>query len=738
MNAARAALPALALAAASVVCGSSASSLPAALPGAEPHPPALRAALAQALTAQGSDYEPRSRHRGPDGSPVYTNRLLLEQSPYLRQHAHNPVDWRPWGDEAFEAARRLQRPVLVSIGYSTCHWCHVMEDETYDDPEVAAALNAGFIAIKVDREERPDVDSVYMTALHTLRGSGGWPLNVWVTPDREPFYGATYIPRDRFLKTIASITEEWNARRTRLDSSARRLGAFVARQLAGSPALASWPVDSAPLHTAAASSAVRFDPKWGGALGPRKFPSGFPLRFLLRYHRRTGDPEALHSVVLTLERIAAGGIRDHVGGGFHRYSVDPRWEVPHFEKMLYDNALLSSAYLETWQATGRTDFADVVRETLDYLAREMSAADGGFFSATDADSLNPDGEREEGAFFTWSAAQLRAVLGDDARGVITWYGVGVEPGVLHVVGEHPPADLAGKLLRLRRARARRPPPLRDEKVLAAWNGLAISAFAQAGFALERADYVERARRAARFLLDDRRADGRLRRVAGGDGPAFLEDYAFVVAALLDLYEADADPAWLREAVGLQALQDLRYADAVGGAYFRSADDAPTLLAREKTAADSALPSGNSVAARNLLRLHAFTGTPAYAERVSHLFSAFAAGLRTQPTAHAELLLALDFALEPTREVVVVTGSGLETLLVPVRRTHAPNRAFALVEPAAIDALKKTIPWVEHRAARGGRATAYVCRNRVCNAPTEDPAVLKRQLAQSEPLPRPAP
>jgi uncharacterized protein YyaL (SSP411 family) len=378
----------------------------------------------------------------------------------------------------------------------------------------------------------------------------------------------------------------------------------------------------------------------------------------------------------------------------------------------------------------------VARETLDYLAREMSAPQGGFYSATDADSPAPGGEMEEGLFFTWTRAELRSVLGDAADPVIAYWDVGEERSVPRRLGKAPPAGLETARAALYRARARRPAPLRDEKILAAWNGLAISAFARAGFALSRPDYVARAERAADFVLSKRRADGRLRRVQSGDGPSFLEDHAFVVAGLLDLYEASRNPRWLGEALAVQAAQDAHYADTTGGGYFRTADDADALLVREKPARDGAVPSGNSVAALNLLRLHAFTTDPIHLQRASLLLSAFHDTLTSRPSDMAELLLAVDFATQPTREVVVVSGDGLDALLAPLRTSLVPNRILAVVEPAQIDTLSSTVPLVRNKVARGGRATAYVCRNRVCDAPTEDAAVLARQLSQVTPLTAP--
>ena len=742
--------------------------VPAALPDAPPLPAGLRARLAEALAAEGPDYEPRTRHRRRDGSPLYTNRLLLEQSPYLRQHAHNPVDWWPWGDEAFAAARRLGRPVLVSIGYSTCHWCHVMEEESFDDVEIAKRLNAGFVAIKVDRELRPDVDAVYMSAIQALGRSGGWPLNVWVTPDRRPFYAGTYFPpadrdgRPGLPRVLENIRAQYTSDPQRIEELAGRLAGLIQRDLGGAEAGDSRIPGPEAIARAASEALGHLDWSWGGLAGGQKFPSGVPLRLLLRQHRRRGDEEALRAVELTLEKIAAGGIRDHVGGGFHRYSVDPRWLVPHFEKMLYDNALLAIAYLEAWQVTGRDDFARVVRDTLDYLRREMTAPGGGFTSATDADSPGADGEPEEGRFFTWTPAELAQVLGAErARAVGAWYGV-TEAGhfegrsVLHrwrdegaVAAElaiEPAALrrlLAGTREELLAARARRPAPLRDDKVLAAWNGLAISAFARAGLALPEPDYVAAAAAAADFALGSMRRDGRLHRafIAGrASGPAFLEDYAFLIAGLLDLYEARPDPRWLREALALQAVLDADYADPAG-AYFQTAAREADLLVREKPTRDGAIPSGNSVAALNLQRLADLAFDEALRQRAGLLFSALGDPVRAAPIAFGELLLALDYHHDTPKEIVLVApaaGGDAAPMLAALGRTFVPNRVLSRVtEGPDLEAHAALVPLLRYKRAREGRVTAYVCENRVCDLPTADPVVFAAQIAavaRDEPAP----
>jgi uncharacterized protein YyaL (SSP411 family) len=428
--------------------------VPAALPGAEPLAESLRRELERELASRGAGYEPRSKHRREDGSPVYSNRLLLEGSPYLQQHAHNPVNWYPWGDEAFAAARRLGRPVLVSIGYSTCHWCHVMEEETFDEVEPAEYLNAHFIAIKVDREARPDVDAIYMGALHAMGEHGGWPLNVWLTPDGKPFHGGTYFPpkargrRPAFMDVLRQIHARYSESPESLIQSADSLAASLKGQLEGSLPTRSYALDAALLVRTLDYYESLFDRSWGGLGSRTKFPSSLRIRLLLREHRRTGSARALESAVLTLEKMAAGGMHDQLGGGFHRYSTEPRWLIPHFEKMLYDNALLAVAYLEAGQLTGREDLTRVATRTLDYVLREMTDPAGGFYSATDADSKNPEGHAEEGWFFTWTPAQMEAMLRPVREGF-------VPSRVLVVVREGEPLERLSAIV----------PPVQDRRAI---------------------------------------------------------------------------------------------------------------------------------------------------------------------------------------------------------------------------------------------------------------------------------
>ena len=722
------------------------------LPGAPPPAAGLSARLHAALAARGPGYVPRTRHLAGK-APRYTNRLILESSPYLLQHAHNPVDWHAWGEEAFAEARRRGVPLFVSIGYSTCHWCHVMEVESFEDEEIARYMNGHYVCIKVDREERPDVDAVYMSAVEALTGSGGWPMSLWLTPERAPFFGGTYFPArdgDRgaghgLLTLLRQLSETYLKDPARVAQQAAELTSAVRRDLEGETAasVTSSGLPDAGAITAAVGTFKRaFDELNGGLRGAPKFPSSLSIRLLLRDHRRTGDAEALRMATFTLEKMAAGGIYDQIGGGFHRYATDAAWQVPHFEKMLYDNALLAVDYLEAYQVTGRADFARVGRETLDYLLREMTSSHGGFYSATDADS---DGQ--EGKFFIWSAAEVRAVLGADADRFDHYYGV--TPGgnfqgrnVLHVprLDETERAALDGARARLYAVRARRVAPARDEKILAAWNGLTISALATGGRILDDDRYVDAAARAADLVLTKLRVGGRLMR-SYEDGragqPGYLEDYSFVAAGLFDLYEASFDPRWLREALALCTETERLFADPARGGWFATAADQEELMARERPRADGPTPSGASVALMNALRAAAFTGDDRWRALADRARSALRGALSERPTSLSDTLLALDFRTDAAREVVVVwpKESGAKTgaeaaapLLSVLRRTFLPNRALAgSAAGDALAALATLAPIVDGKQALRGRSTAYVCERGHCQLPTSDPAVLRRQL-----------
>jgi uncharacterized protein YyaL (SSP411 family) len=725
---------------------------------------ALKLRLDAALRAQGPGYVPRTRHKNPDGSPRYTNRLILETSPYLLQHAHNPVDWHAWGDEAFAEARRRGVPVFLSVGYSTCHWCHVMEVESFEDEEIARTMNDHYVCIKVDREERPDVDAIYMSAVQALTGSGGWPMNVWLTPEREPFFGGTYFPprdgvrgaRRGFLTLLRELADRQRTDPAGVKREAATLATAVRQELQGEDAQASSAASELPpasiIPRLAASLQSAFDEENGGLRRAPKFPSNLPIRLLLRANRRAGDAEALRMATVTLAKMAAGGIHDQIGGGFHRYSTDAAWLVPHFEKMLYDNALLAVAYVEAHQVTGRADFARVARDTLDYVLREMTSPDGGFFSATDADSAGG-----EGAFFVWSEAEIRALLGGArptaatqrlADRFVAYYGV--TPGgnfdggrnILHVASpsEAETAALAGARAILYAARARREPPARDEKVVAGWNGLMISALAQGGAVLGEERYVDAAARAAEFVVTKMRVGGKLMRSfkdgRGAGAPlGYLEDYAFVAAGLFDLYEASFDARWLREALALVAATEALFADGERGGWFMTSDRHEKLLARERPSYDGATPSGTSVAMMNALRAATFTGEERWRVVADRALASYRGLMAERPLAMTDALLALDYRTDAVREIAIVwpAGAGDEAkaaapLLAVLRRTFVPNRVVAAGAEGADVAAAAT--FVEGKRAAGGRATAYVCDRGRCELPTGDPRVFARQLGKS--------
>ena len=734
-------------------------------PGASPFPASLQAKLTAELRQRGPTYIPRTQNLEEDGSPTYSNRLLLEASPYLLQHAHNPVDWHPWGDEAFEKALKRGVPVFVSIGYSTCHWCHVMEEESFDDPELAEFLNAHFVAVKVDREARPDIDEVYLSAVEAMGINGGWPLNVWVTPARVPFYGGTYFPpqsqrgRPSFRQTLARISEQYAKDPKRFPAHAEAVAKELSLRLAGDVGQTSSPPTLASLENAARSYSERFDDDWGGLRGRIKFPSSLPIPLLLRWHARSDDTRSLDMVTKTLEAMAAGGIRDHLGGGFHRYSTDEHWVVPHFEKMLYDQALITLAYTEAWQETGSPVFADVIRSTLDYVIRELQAPGGAFYSATDADSAGPAGEMEEGLFFTWTPSEIDAVVGSKlGPQVRAWYGVDAagdvdgrsvlrtwrDLGELSREFEISPTDLAKNLEEARgqllEARALRPAPLRDEKIIVEWNGLMISALARAGFALGQPRYLSAAKEGADFILENMRSGDRLQRVSLNGksvGPAFLGDYAFLIAGLLDLYEASSETRWLDAALALQASLDAHYADPIGG-YFRNADDSEIVLVRSKPIRDDAIPAGNAVEALNLLRLGALTDRPDLRSRGLQVLSAEGETIRKIPSRVPGLLVALDFALDTPKEVFLVKGEedNPEVLIEVLRETFVANRVMAIVSDGKErEGHEERIPLLRYKTALNGATTAYVCQDKVCKQPTSDPALLKEQLQRRAQKPR---
>ncbi len=706
-----------------------------------------------------------------DGAPLYTNRLALESSPYLRQHAHNPVDWRPWGEEAFAEARRLGRPILVSIGYSTCHWCHVMADESFEDVEIATYMNQHYVAIKVDREERPDVDATYLKVIEAMGRPGGWPLNVWLTPDGKPFFASTYVPahdgergaQTGFLGLLRHGRDLVDGKEDALARDADRIASAM-REMTR-PAPPGGGLGAPALRRAIELFGQAFDPDNGGVLlrGQRnKFPADLPVRLLLRYARRTGDAEARRMAELTLEKMAAGGIRDQVGGGFHRYSTDPQWRVPHFEKMLYDNALLAVAYLEAYQATGREDFAEVAREILAFVERDLAAQGGGYRAALDADSPAADGAMAEGLFYTWTPAEVEAALGrgpaaDLVRG---YYGVsqaGNFEGRSVLAAARPLGEVADALgldearardllaqarPRLLAAREKRPRPHLDSKLVTGWNGLMISALVRAAQVLERGGdpgrgYLVSATRAA-FAVRTAASAGGLARVPVAGRPAVrtLEDHAFAIAGLLDLFEATQDPQWFRVVLQLDSDLARDFEDPAGGFYSTAAGGDPRLV-REKPFEDGALPSGNSVMALNLLRLAELTGKDEYRARADRLLAAASGAVGDEPAASADLLLAVDWRTDTPLEIALVAPQSRDELapfLEVLARTFVPNRVVVAGTEAEMGALAASAPWVADKKAIGGRATAYVCLKGACKLPAQDPAVFEKQIRAVQPLP----
>jgi len=663
------------------------------------------------------------------------NRLANETSPYLLQHAHNPVDWYPWGEEAFARARREDKPVLLSVGYSACHWCHVMERESFEDPEIARRMNENFVCVKVDREERPDVDQIYMQAVQSMTGHGGWPMTVFLTPDGVPFYGGTYFPPaprqglPSFPQLLQAIAEAWRTRRGEVLQSAQRVVSELDRteQLRGATRLLTDEI----LFAAFQGISAQFDEALGGLGGAPKFPQPMIWEFVLRFGKRTGNPSARSMAQTTLTRMARGGIYDQLGGGFHRYSVDAQWLVPHFEKMLYDNGQLASLYLHGWLAFGDPEYRRICEETLDYILREMTDPGGGFYSAQDADS-----EGEEGKFFVWTADEMRSVLGAEADAALRYWGVDRGPNfegrnILWVPGEPEPEHIGPARRKLFQAREGRGHPGRDDKVLASWNGLACRAFAEAGRALDRPEYVAAAARNAEFVLTAMRADGRLLRTwKGGQAKlkGYLEDYAMVAAALLDVYEATFERRWLEEARGLaEDMLNLFWDDALEG-FYDTGRDHERLVVRPRNLFDNAVPCGSSVAVETLLRLRVFTGEAGYGSKALAALRPMADLMSRYPTGFGRFLGAHDFGLGPVVEVALIArpGDGLPPLLAEVFGRYLPNRVVVgMVDGDAKAAAG--IPLLEGRTAVAGRPTAFVCHDYACDLPATDPATLARQL-----------
>ncbi|MBI2923850.1 MAG: thioredoxin domain-containing protein [Planctomycetes bacterium] len=737
--------------------------------------PAVTVLLAVALSGCGGEGRPQSATPAPKEGPVTPaqilpagarNRLALEKSPYLKQHQDNPVDWYPWGDEAFRKAIAEDKPIFLSIGYSTCHWCHVMERESFMNEAIASYLNERFVCIKVDREERPDVDQVYMSAAQAMTGRGGWPLSVWLDHNRKPFFAGTYFPpedrpgRPGFGSLLARIADAWRDERATIQATAEELVQKIGASDAASPGEPTQDL----LDSGFEAFRQSYDQRYAGFGSGTKFPRPVVFEFLLRYLRRAGKPEAREMTVKTLRAMREGGMYDHLGGGFHRYSTDPRWRVPHFEKMLYDQALLARAYVQAWQVTGCDEFADTARETLDYVLRDLASPDGGFWSAEDADSDLPGGGHAEGAFYVWTPEQVRAALkGPDAdlfcrafavtdRGNFESFEPGEPRGTSILREELSPDDLAAEfslpvgrvrdsLERSRsalfEARRSRPRPHLDDKILTDWNGLMIGALASAGRALGEPRYLAAAEKAAGFLMKRlRRPDGHWFHQHVGDSAsvdAFLDDYAFLAEGFLLLHQATQKTEYLRVAVSAAAAMIEDFGDPQGG-FFNTSSSGERLIARLKESYDGALPSGNAVAALTLFRLADLCSRSDFRAKAEGTLRAFAGTVATFESGYPYYLCALDASLGPPREVVIAgdpSGTEVRGMLAAVGRRYDPDLAVALVPSAGPDpGMIQLIPMTESRAAGTSPGMAWLCENYACREPVSTAEELRRQLADS--------
>jgi uncharacterized protein len=675
----------------------------------------------------------------------YTNELAGETSPYLLQHAHNPVQWHPWNQAALSKAKSENKPILLSIGYSACHWCHVMERESFEDEETARLMNDNFVNIKVDREERPDLDSIYMTVVQMMTGRGGWPMTVFLTPDQEPFYCGTYFPPQdyhgmpSFRRVLASIAGAFKNQRQTIEKDA----ITIVNELQKSVLLHDDQGDlkAEVLETAIAEICANFDSNSGGFGAAPKFPPAMALDFLMRSYRRTGHKPTLEIVDLTLSKMANGGIYDQLGGGFHRYSVDAEWLVPHFEKMLYDNALLSRAYLDAYLLTGNNLYRTIVEETLDYTAREMTSPEGGFYSSQDADS-----EGEEGAFFLWTVEEVKSILGGKESDIFCrYFGMSPEgnfegknilsvPRSIDLIARlsNIDVDLAREIIQRGRKslfanREKRVKPNRDEKILTAWNGLMLRSFAEAANALDRDDYRGIAAKNASFLLSHLCCNDRLLR-SYKDGRArfnaYLEDYSCLIDGLISVYEATFDIQWIKEAEALAESMVSKFWDPKGKGFYFTSDDHEVLIHRPKEFYDNATPSGNSAAAYALLRLSGLTGERRWADYSISVLRSSAELMERHPSAFPNMLCALDFYLE-RREIAIVGRPGEEdtrALLNEVFRMYCPNKTVA-------SGTEKELFLLKDKFQIDGKATAYVCRNYACGLPVTSASELRDALVR---------
>ena len=768
------------------------------LPGIKDLSPTLLVEFKNMREKKDESYQPRTRHLNSKGDALFTNRLFLEKSPYLLQHAHNPVNWYPWSKEAFEEARKKNCPVLLSVGYSTCHWCHVMEEESFEDLEIARYINENYIAVKVDREERPDIDSVYMSAVQMTTGRGGWPMTVWLTPDKHVFYAGTYFPPrkgDRgssigflsLLKELKSIYEEKQEDITR---TGKEIQKALQASLSPTPISSQGIPNKETFLTLYSQIKNRLDPVYGGIKGAPKFPSSFPARFLLRSYLKTKDKDILQAIHTSLNGMQKGGMHDQVGGGFHRYSTDEKWLVPHFEKMLYDQALLAMAYLEAYQLfnqeksstvspeqpsiVSNQNIAKHYKETamhiLDYIIRDMQSKEGGFYSATDADSVavqpaekdktaSTKGEKEEGFYFTWTLEEIDQALSKQQADLIKkYYGVTANGNFegrnnfyiskeLSAVAKELHLDLnqAKKILTeartiLYQTRERRPLPLRDEKILSGWNGLMISAFVYGHFVLNEKKYLQQAEKSAQFILDNMIKKNQLYR-SWKEGEAYilayLDDYAFFISALIDLFEWTGNIKWLKEAIKLDQILEKDFEDKEHGGFFMTGQDYESLLVREKPLYDGAEPSGNSVAVMNLLRLKELTGNHVYKDRAEKSFRAFGTKLKKNPFSFSEALIALDYYRSRVHEIVLVlpdeANLDKDPLFNELKSWYLPNKVLAVIHHSQVEKQQELLKPISQKKALNGKTTVYICEEGACQLPTSELKELKRQLKEIQTL-----
>jgi len=680
----------------------------------------------------------RTRHLNQSGKPLYTNRLYLESSPYLLQHSHNPVNWYPWGKEAFETAKKLNLPILLSVGYSTCHWCHVMEEESFENLKISKYFNQNYIAIKVDREERPDIDAVYMKVVQAINGSGGWPMTLWLTPDLQPIYGTTYLPAndgDRgkslgFLSMLKRFKTLYIKNPEKLKKSAYEIVNFLKKNN-NQEISEKFSITDVPIKTAINQYMSSFDNDNGGIIGRMKFPSSFPTRLMISQYKKSKNKKILTSIIKTLDNMAAGGIHDHLAGGFHRYSTDPNWLIPHFEKMLYDNALLAMDYTQAYQITKFNRYKVIAKEILDYVLMEMTNSNGVFYSAIDADSMGPLGKRDEGYFYTWTISELKMYLNNEESNFVQDYfnikkkgNFEKDRSVLHysrAIKKNESKLLASSKLKLLKARSLRPLPFRDEKIITAWNGLMIKAFAQAAFVFNDKEYLDVAEKASSFFVNHFNKFNELHRIFLKDKfntSGFSDDYAFLISGLIELYQSSGDVKWIKNAIKLDSVLAGNFEDKKDGGVFRKHSEHKKIILKEKPIYDGATPSTNSIYTLNLLKLYEYTAKKEYIERALKSFKTFSGNINKSPRSVSEMLMAIDFYISKPKELVVVFKNEKDLfnnqITKKIGMIYNPNLVISLIHEG-----DNKLSIHENKTTINGKTTFYLCQNGSCRLPTID-------------------